>query len=518
MNRRIILHHGGIVMVLVSGIMILVAAGVYLMALIRGSTLDTFAHQALSVTGLGGLLIGVPTWLLNRGGSKFLARKEAMLLVAGTWVVGAALAGMPYYLWAKWKATGVNRHVFQNFVSCYFEAMSGLTTTGATVLSDIESMPRSLLVWRATTHWLGGLGIVVLFVAVLPGLGVGGKRMFMIEAPGPAPEGLVPKIRETAKSLWYIYLGLTAAQVLALLPFMSLYESICHTFATLATGGFSTRNASTGAFHHQPMVDVIVVFFMILAGANFGLYYRLTNGDWRSVLRDTELRLYLFVLLFAAAVVSGAVYFDRQPIVLTNGTAVEATAVESVRQGVVTTVSIQTTTGFCTSDFNRWPFLAQGMLVLLMFIGGCSGSTAGGIKVVRVWIALKVLTSEVEKIFRPDVIRPVRLGKATMDPELKLGTVCYFLGCILIFTAGAGAVMLLEQLQPDSPCDFTTAATASAATLFTIGPGLAKVGAIENYGWMSEWSKAVLCVLMAFGRLEIFAIIVLFTPSFWKSD
>ncbi|MHC5003985.1 MAG: TrkH family potassium uptake protein [Planctomycetota bacterium] len=478
---------------------------------------DATARVALFISAAIGLAVGGLTWQLTRKGSRRLGRREALLLVSLSWVVGAAFAALPFFLWGVMSDRTGPDHPFRSFISCYFEATSGLTTTGATVLSDIEAIPRSLLLWRAITHWLGGLGIVVLFVAVLPSLGVGGKKLFRIEAPGPSPEGLSPQIRDTARVLWYIYLGLTAAQIAALmLAGMNLFESICHTCATLATGGFSTRNASIGAYDATSFgpaatwaIQIIVVVFMVLAGMNFGLYYQVIRGRIRTVLRDPEMRLYLVLLMLGSLIVfAGIVAF---PLPMTTGQEAPRDAAVAAREAIFTTVSIQTTTGFCTSDFNRWPFISQAVLVMLMFVGGCAGSTGGGIKVIRIWVAFKVMISEVERVFRPNVIRPVKLGSGTIDPELKLGTVTYVLGIIVLFVLGSGAVMLLEQANPDSDCSYTTAATASVATLCTIG-------AVENYGWFSPWSKAVLCLLMVLGRLEVMAIAVLFTPRFWRTE
>lgn len=520
MDHRHVISRLGLLFMLLSGIM-LATAGVF--ALLEAFHVrhdpDFSSVLALCVSGGAGLALGSAAWFLTRGGGGFLGRREALLLVALSWLLGAGLAALPYWTWAHLGSADAD-HPFRSAIDCYFESMSGLTTTGASVLTDIEAVPGSLLLWRSLTHWLGGLGIVVLFVAVLPGLGVGGKRLFNVEAPGPSPEGLQPHIRETARWLWYIYLGLTVAQIALLwsLTPMDLFDSVCHTFGTMATGGFSTQNASIGAYHASIMVDIIVIVFMVLAGMNFSLFYKLRRGRPLEVLRDTELRVYLCVLAVAAVVVSAAVWWSEAPIVLTTGEPVPSGAGEALRHGIFTAVSIQTTTGYVISDFDAWPFLAHAVLVGLMFIGGCSGSTAGGIKVIRVWVAMKILVAEIEHVFRPQVVRPMRLGRTIMDADLKLGTISYVLGVVVLFAAGSVAVMLLEQLNPASECGFTTAATAAAATLFTIGPGLEQVGAVQNYGWMSGASKSVLSLLMVLGRLEVFAIIVLLSPRFWGDD
>jgi trk system potassium uptake protein TrkH len=480
----------------------------------RGDAAEVDAFKALGLAALIGALVGLVLWAIARGSFAAVDRRSALLLVALSWLVGAALSALPFRLWAAMVSDPtLYDQAFGSSVNCYFEAMSGLTTTGATVLTDIASLPRSLLLWRATTHWLGGLGIVVLFVAVLPMLGVGGKRLFRVEAPGPTAEGVRPRIQETARTLWLIYLGLTVAEiVLLMICGLSLFDSICHTFATLATGGFSTRNASIGEINSLP-VDIIVIVFMVLAGVNFGIYYNALRGKWRDVLRDPELRAYLGILFIASAVI--VICLCENYVVTTAGHHAEPSLGAAARHGVFQTVAIQTTTGFCTANFDLWPFLPKAILVTLMFVGASGGSTGGGIKVVRILIAVKVLLAEIEHVFRPNVVRTIRLGRTTVDPELRQSVLVYLLIILLLFAAGTALLMVLET----SPkIDITTAATASAATLNNIGPGLARVGAIENFAWFTAPSKLVMCVLMALGRLEVFAIVVLFVPRFWRGE
>ncbi len=520
MNYVIVVNQAGLLGVLLSGIM-LATSGLFLgVQLYGGGSVENSAITALFVAGTGGLLLSGSAWFLSRGRSKHFGRKEALLLVAVSWIGGALIGALPFWIWALIQPADLGSHPFQSFVNCYFESMSGLTTTGATVLSDIESLPRSLLLWRALTQWLGGLGIVVLFVAVLPGLGVGGKRLFQIESPGPAPEGLQPHIRETARWLWIIYLGLTVAEVLLLwqVAGMSGFDAICHTFATLASGGFSTMNASVGAYHKTPAVDLIVIVFMLLAGINFGLYYRLCRGKLSAVRDDVEIRVFLGILLVGTVIVCGSLALSPKPVLIMDGVTEVAPFGETLRQGVFTTISIQTTTGFCTSDFNQWPFVAKAVLLMLMFVGGSSGSTAGGIKVMRVWVALKVLFAEIEHVFRPHVVRPLRIGGRTVLHEQRLGAVAYVLGILLLFGLGSVTIMSLETLNAESDCDFISASTSCIATVLNVGPGLAKVGAVENYGWFSDATKMVMCVLMVLGRLEVFAIIVLLSPAFWRHN
>lgn len=506
-------------MIVLSLSILAVAAWSAVEYLLLGDASEAVSMQALLLTVATGLVVALICWFSSRQADDFLGRREALLLVALSWLGGAALSAMPFWLWAVLEnfyhpgADGDDPHPFLLFVNCYFEAMSGLTTTGASVLSDIEAMPKGLLLWRAMTQWLGGLGIVVLFVAVLPTLGVGGKKLFQVEAPGPTSQGVRPRIRETARVLWMIYVGLTAAQIIALkLCGMNWFDSVCHTLATLATGGFSTRNTSVGAYDSLS-IEVVLIVFMVLAGANFGVYYQLIQRRFRSVWGDPELRLYLGVLLVGSVIVS--VSLIEHPMVGMTGEARESSVSESVRHGVFQVVSLQTTTGFCSADFENWKFTAKAVLVAIMFIGASAGSTGGGIKVIRCLITAKVMLAEVERVFRPNVVRKIKVGKMTVDPELRQGTLVYVLGIFSLFLIGSVLLMLLE---PAGNITFGTAATACVATLNNIGPGLELVGATQNYGWLSPASKVVLSVLMALGRLEVYAIFVLFVPRFWHGE
>ncbi len=527
MNFRNAIHQIGLLLLGFGGLMGALVPVVWVIGKFDGRSLDLNAAAALLLSCAACMVVGAAAWFLTRRCKPFIGRREALLLVALSWLIGALFAAMPFFIWATWfseSSGGVHR--FASFVNCYFEAMSGLTTTGATILADIEAVPRELLLWRSFTQWVGGLGIVVLFVAVLPSLGVGGKKLYQVEAPGPSHEGLQPRIIETARFLLIIYLGLTALEILALLFIggMQFFDAVCHTFTTLATAGFSTHNASIGYYYNKPAVDLIVILFMVLSAANFGLYHQLWRGRLRAVWKDTELRLYFGLLVVGSLIITLAVHNSGQPITLTATQAdgapitVQPTFVNSLRQSVVTTVSIGTTTGYCASDYSRWSFMPQAVLVMFMFIGGCSGSTAGGIKVIRVWLALKVLLGQIERVYSPNVTRPLRVADATVDTRLQLGAVAYVLGIVVLFAIGWVALMLIEQANPASNCSPTTAAGASLATLCTIGPGLDGVGATQNYGWFSAPSKILMCVLMALGRLEVFAIVVLLKPTFWRGQ
>ncbi|MDP7070356.1 MAG: TrkH family potassium uptake protein [Phycisphaerales bacterium] len=444
-----------------------------------------------------------------------MSRKDAALVTTGSWVIGAAIAATPFLIWAGLATDVPADHPFHSAVDCYFEAMSGLTTTGATVLTDIESLPRSLLLWRSLIQWLGGLGILVLFVAILPGLGTAAKKLFRIESPGPDPEGVRPTIKQTARRLWTLYAGLTAAQIILLLATgMDLFDAANHTFTTLATGGFSTRNASISR-PESLGAEIVLILFMVIAGSNFTVLLAFLKGRWKSALKDTEFRIYLLCLLGGTAIVTAAIVGHGTPLVLSNGSEVAATGGESLRAAAFTVVSQQTTTGYATFDFDLWPFAAKAMIIVLMFVGGSAGSTAGGVKVVRIWISLRVLWGELERFFRPDVVRPLKVSGQVIDREQKLNVVTYVLGTILLL--GIGAVVLQALEAESTGCGFATAATASLATICTVGPGLDRVGAIQNYAWFSDASKVFMCFLMLVGRLEVFVILVLFHPRFWRN-
>ena len=510
MNFREVLHHFSL-LVLGLSLLLLVMAGWSALSVYHCDPAEPRALAALLIATATGFALGGICWLGTRKASRAVGRREALLLVAASWLLGAALAALPFWVWAHLTPAEHGPHPFDSFVNCYFESMSGLTTTGATILPQIRTVPRSLLLWRAMTQWLGGLGIVVLFVAVLPSLGVGGKKLFRVEAPGPEPEGVRPHIRETARVLWLIYVGLTIAETLSLrIAGMNWFDAVCHTFTTLATGGFSTSDASVGGYN-SAAIDIIIIVFMISAGVNFGLYYQLIRGRLKSVWQDTELRGYFAILLVGSVVVAASI--QGHQLVTTAGTTYDTTTGHAVLFGAFQTVSMQTTTGFCTADFHQWPLLARSVLMLWMLIGASAGSTGGGIKVIRVLVCFKVLLSEIERVFRPNVVRPVKIGTTTMDADLKLGTLAYTLGILILFALGTG---FLTVLEPPDHIDFMTAASASIATLCNIGPGLGMVGAVENYAWFTDGSKIVMSLLMALGRLEVFAIIVLFVPRFWR--
>jgi len=433
---------------------------------------------------LGGLL-----WRLGRDASGRMYAREALAMVGLGWLVGAALGGIPFWL------GGMVAHP----ADAYFESMSGFTTTGASVLSDIESQAKSLLFWRSFTHWLGGMGIIVLFVSILPYIGAGGKQLFKNESPGPDPRGLVPKIRDTASILWKIYLGLTLAEVLVLRVLgMNWFDSFCHTFGTLATGGFSTRNASIAAYASWP-IEFTILVFMVLAGTNFSLYFQL-RSDRKALVKDPEWRLYVGILLAATAAVTADVWLSGL-----------SGFVQALRDASFSVVSVMTTTGYGTADFDRWPAFSHAVLLVLMFIGGSAGSTGGGLKVIRLLMLWKIGVERLRKAFSPRSVRSIRIGSETVSPELQSNVTIFFFLWISVFTLGTLAMTALGM-------DFVSGFSAVAATLNNIGPGFASVGPTANYGDLPAAAKMLLSLFMVIGRVEMIAILVLFVPDFWRKS
>jgi trk system potassium uptake protein TrkH len=446
---------------------------------------------------------------LGRRAEGVLYRKEAMAVVGLSWILATVLGAMPYLFAGTYRSPSKP----MNPVDCLFESQSGFSTTGATVISQLEDpqlVPHCILFWRSMSHFLGGLGIIVLFVVVL-GHGSAGKAMMRAEMPGPTKEGATPRMQDTAWlfAITYLALNLVLAGVLWTLG-LSVFDALCHAFGTMATGGFSTYNASLGHFQ-SPAIDGVVILFMILAGTNFTLLFWLIRGQPGRLLADPEWRAYIGIIAGVTVLVVSVGMIHRDFADWASG----------FRYGLFQVVSIMTTTGYGTHDFDQWTNFGRGVLFLLMFVGGCSGSTGGGLKVIRHVLFVKILRLEVEQSYRPSVVRPLRLGgQPVEDRDLRKNVLVYFSLILAIFMFGWVFVFTFE---PDGTWEGQTehklldSASSIAATLNNIGPGLGEVGATRNYGDFSWWSKTLFVWLMMIGRLEIFAILVLFVPAFWRS-
>jgi trk system potassium uptake protein TrkH len=410
-------------------------------------------------------------------------RREAFVLVSSAWLVGTIVGALPYVL--------ENGIAFA--VNALFESASGFTTTGASIFTDVESLPGAVLLWRALTQWIGGMGIIVLGIAILPKLAVGGMELLGAEAPGPMQEKLTPRIAQTAKALWGIYVILTVAEIGILLALgLDPLDAVAHALASMATGGFSTKNASISAFA-SPAVEWTITLFMILAGASFAVHYQWLRGKFGVLKSNPELRLYLGILMMGTAVVFLDLMHAR-----TTSSPFEALSLSAFQ-----VVSVVTTTGFATANYDAWPQLSRVLLFLLMFTGGCAGSTGGSVKIVRLYIVFKKIAVDLKRMLQPRAVLPVRLGGRGIPDDVVSSVTTFFVLFMMLFVLG-GVALTIFGVDP------LTAFTASAACLGNIGPGFGGVGPTMTYAGLPAAAKVVLAVLMIVGRLELYTVMVIF--------
>jgi len=420
--------------------------------------------------------------------AEVISQREGMAIVAIGWTAVGLFGALPFYF-----SSG-----FASFVDAVFESVSGVTTTGSSILTNIEAVSKGILFWRSLIQWLGGMGIIVLSVAILPFLGVGGMQLYKAEVPSPVPDKLKPRIRDTAMILWKVYAFISLAQiVLLLLGGMSLYDAVCHTFTTMPTGGFSTKNASI-AHYDSVYFDCVFIFFMLLAGINFSLHYQLLKGKTLIFWQDAECRFFLGTVLLLTLVVSinlfGSVYTSIG---------------KALRYGAFQVVSIITTTGYATADFDRWPAMSQLILLLCMFVGASAGSTGGGVKCLRIMLCFKYCYRELFCLIHPRAVIPIKIGgKAVPDDVMRsvVGFLALYMG---LFALSAIALSGLGV-------DFITSISAVAACIGNIGPGFGLVGPVENFAPLPYLGKWLLIWCMLLGRLEIFTVIILVVPEFWR--
>ena len=441
-----------------------------------------FAVAIALTTAAGFLLSRLKS---NTGG---LYARDGFAIVALGWILLSAFGALPFLL------SGAIPRV----EDALFESISGFTTTGASILREVESLPRGILFWRSFTHWMGGMGVLVMMIAIMPSVKANTIHILKAESPGPTPGKLVPKVSQTAKILYLIYILLTATQVVFLVAGgMPLYDSLVHSFSTAGTGGFSSRNLSVAAYGSD-YIEIVITVFMFLFGVNFTLYYTAFKGGLKNALHDEELRVYFFTVVGAAALIAINVYSQ-----------VYGSVGESVQHAAFQVSSLITTTGFATADFNLWPVLSQMILLLIMFIGASAGSTGGGIKVVRIVVLFKVIKRELTRVIHPRAVRTIKLNGRLVDEEVVSGVMAFFYFYILIFVAAVLTVALEGE-------DIVTTVTSVIATLNNVGPGLSKVGPLGNFADLSVLSKITLSFCMLIGRLEIYPIMLLLFPSFWK--
>lgn len=416
--------------------------------------------------------------------------KEGLMIVTLSWILASLFGALPFYLSGS----------IPSFVDAFFETVSGFTTTGATIIKDIEVLPMGILFWRSFTHWIGGMGILVVAVAILPMMGAGGFHVFKAESPGPISDRIVPRIKDTAKILYTTYIIISLAEFILLsLGGMTIFEAAVHTFGTLGTGGFSTRNGSIGAFNSS-YITIVISLFMIMSGTNFSLYYDLSRGKWRDVIKNSELKLYLGIIAVSVL----AITIDTNISVYHNW-------FESFKHSLFQTSSIITTTGYTTTDYEQWSAFSRGIIFVLMFVGGSAGSTGGSIKVMRILILIKLVKRELTKILHPRAIVSVKVGNQPVSENTLFNISSFFMLYMLIFAFGS-ILISFEGIG------FLSATSAVAATLGNIGPGFDFIGPTQTYADFSVASKLLLSFFMLLGRLELFTVIAVLTPTFWKSE
>jgi trk system potassium uptake protein TrkH len=482
-SRAVVGVNAGVVLAL--GLALLVPLALSL--LYRDGSWQSFLIPAALMIPLG----AVGLWASRLGGGGYVLERDVYLSVTLAWVLAALLSGVPFLI----------EGTFNSLLDSTFEAMSGFTTTGATLLSDIEAQTPSILFWRSMTQWLGGIGIVVLFVAVAPVVGIGAARLLGAEVSGLTQTRLTPRIADTAKALVVIYLALSVAETAALLVVgMPLYDAVVHTFTTVATGGFSPKTASIG-FYDSLAIETVIIFFMTASGVSFSLYYLFYARRRFDVVLDQELLAYLVLLV-------GATLFVWMVLIL-QGT-YGALWGEALRDSAFSVSSIVTTTGFVTADFDKWETAAKLVLVLLMFVGGCAGSTAGGIKVIRMLIVSRTIFQDIFKMVHPRAVTPLNIGGRVVPEGVRLAVLGLFAAWIAVFGVAAFLVSVQDELT------LTSSVTAVAATLNVVGPGLGQVGATESFEIVNPFGRVVLTVCMLLGRLELFTALALLSPAFWK--
>lgn len=441
--------------------------------------------KSMGITAIAG--IGL-YFIFRSEKAEVISQREGMAIVAVGWTAVGLFGALPFYF----------GNGFHGFVDAVFESVSGFTTTGASILTNIEAVSKGLLFWRSFIQWLGGMGIIVLSVAILPFIGVGGMQLYKAEVPSPVPDKLKPRIRDTAMVLWKVYALISLAQTLLLMVGgMDLYDALCHTFTTMPTGGFSTKNASI-AHYDSVYFDCVFIFFMLMAGINFSLHYQLLRGKPLIFWKDSECRFFLATVLLLTVVVSLDVYGS-----------VYETIGAALRYGAFQVVSIITTTGYATADYERWPAMSQLILLLCMFFGASAGSTGGGMKCLRIMLCFKYCYRELFSLIHPHAVTQIKISGKTV-PDDVLRSVVGFLALYV------GLFALSAVVLAGMGVDFITSFAAVAASIGNIGPGFGMVGPVDNYAQIPLLGKWLLIWCMLLGRLEIFTVIILIVPEFWR--
>ncbi|WP_299103669.1 potassium transporter TrkG [uncultured Tenacibaculum sp.] len=454
--------------------------------------------------GIVTVSIGLLLYFFNKPTQKNIQKKEGYLIVTLGWLTLSFTGMLPYIF------TGA----IPSITDAFFETISGYSTTGSSILTDIESMPKGILFWRSATHWIGGMGIIVLTIAILPLLGIGGMQLFMAEAPGPSADKLHPRITDTAKRLWLIYVLLTVVEFLLLkVAGMTWFDAINHSMATVSTGGFSTKNASVAHWNGTPLIQYIIIFFMFVAGTNFVLTYFALKGKVQKVIQSEEFKYYSIGILLISTIVAIVILFFQDPSLQTSieHPMVWGKTESAIRHALFAVISVVTTTGFVTADFTMWSFFVTALFFSLFFLGGSAGSTSGGVKIVRHIVMLKNSFLEFKKSLHPNAIIPVRYDGKAVSQNIVFNILSFFILYMLIFIIGTVILAFLGL-------DFISAIGACASSLGNIGPAIGTVSPVDNFSHLSVGAKWFCSFLMLIGRLELFTVLILLTPFFWRKN
>ena len=482
------------------GLLLLFNGGFMILAALVSGIYQDGVTLEITLAAIVTMFIGVLAMFFTRGHAKEVNRKEGYIIVTFGWIIMAASGVLPYLF----------SGAIPDVTNAFFETMSGYTTTGASIIDDIEILPEGILFWRSLTHWIGGMGIIVLAIAILPLLGIGGMQLFAAEAPGPNADKLHPRITDTAKRLWLIYFGYTVAETILLkLAGMSFFDAMNHSLATLSTGGFSTKNASLAYWNNEPLIQYIVIFFMFLAGSNFVLSYFAFKGKVQKIIRDEEFKYYTALIVIFSVVVALVIYYkanvpltEYHPMVLGN-------AESSFRHSLFQVVAVVTTTGFVTADFTAWTPFITVFFFGLMFAGGSAGSTAGGIKIMRHILIIKNGLLEFKRTLHPNAIIPVRFNNKTVTEHVVYNVIGFFVLYMLLFIIGALVLGFLGL-------DFDSSIGGAASALGNVGPAFGSLSPLNNFNSLPALGKWWCGFLMLAGRLELFTVLILMTPYFWK--
>ena len=466
-----------------TSVLMLALAGFSL--IMEDGMLSPFLYSALITGALGGM-----SWIFRFSAKAQLTKREGYVIVVLSWFVISLIGMLPYVFCG----------VVDGFTNAFFESVSGFTTTGATILMDIETIPRSLLLWRSLTQWIGGMGIIVLTVALFPLLGIAGIELFVAEAPGPTSDKIHPRIKDTARTLWNIYLGLTAILFgILMLEGMGWFDAINHALTTMATGGFSTKNASIAHFT-SPLIQYTIAFFMLLAGTNYAVIYLGLTGKFKRIYENEEWRMYMIVLLVGITLGVLALVFtvgwDWEP---------------AFRAITFNIISVVTTTGYVANDYMSWNNGFTIFFFILLFTGACAGSTSGGIKLIRHLVFMRNTLLEFKRIIHPRALIRLKINKKLVAPRVMTHILVFLIVYLFLFVFGATMLSFMG-------IDFETAIGAAATSLGNVGPGMGSVGPIDNFAHLPEFAKLILCFLMICGRLELFTVLVLFTTYFWQRN